>query len=97
MEVVEHVITGRLYSPSSAPRGSRDWSGAQEAAITTTIAAYREVARRIAHARPDTVIFISPHTAYFKDWIFVASGEGVSGDFSLYGRFRSWILFEFRS
>lgn len=56
----------------------------QEVEIEATIAAYREVARRVAYAQPDTVIFISPHTAYFKDWIFVASGEGMCGDFSLY-------------
>ena len=33
----------------------------QEAAIADTIAAYREVARRVAAHRPDLIVITSPH------------------------------------
>jgi len=53
----------------------------QERAISATLAAYREVARRIAKHAPETLVFISPHSAYYADWIYVASGDLV-GDLS---------------
>ncbi len=56
----------------------------QEGAIEATLTGFREVARRIAHAQPDTILFISPHTAFYGDWIFITPGEEITGDFSMY-------------
>ena len=53
----------------------------QEKAIAATIDAYHQVAERIVHRAPDTIIFISPHSAYYADWIYIASGN-LTGDLS---------------
>ncbi|MCL2889157.1 MAG: hypothetical protein FWE65_01905 [Eggerthellaceae bacterium] len=57
----------------------------EEARIADTLEGYREVARRIAAHKPDTIVFISPHSAYYADWIYVASGDGASGSFGRFG------------
>lgn len=54
----------------------------EERAIQATINGYQEVARRIAEQAPDTIVLISPHTAYFGDWIYIAGGSGAEGDLS---------------
>ncbi|MCL2655749.1 MAG: AmmeMemoRadiSam system protein A, partial [Coriobacteriia bacterium] len=46
----------------------------QERMISATLAAYREVARRIAAHAPEVLVCISPHSAYFADWIYIAAG-----------------------
>jgi len=56
----------------------------QEQAIAATTNAYRQVAERIVQHAPDTIIFISPHSAYYADWIYVASGN-LSGDLGEFG------------
>jgi aromatic ring-opening dioxygenase LigB subunit len=58
---------------------------AQEARIEKTIAAMNEVSRRIAAHRPEIVLFISPHSAYYSDWIYLAAGNKAQGDFSSFG------------
>jgi len=57
----------------------------EEAKIADTLEGYREVARRIAAHKPDTVVFISPHSAYYADWVYIASGDGASGSFGKFG------------
>lgn len=57
----------------------------EESHIAATLAAYREVAVRLAANRPDTIILISPHSAYYADWIYIAAGESARGDFSQFG------------
>ncbi len=52
----------------------------EEMRISSTLEAYREVAARIARHAPATIVFISPHTAYYGDWIYIASGEGLLGN-----------------
>ena len=44
----------------------------QEAAIADTIAAYREVARRVAAHRPDVIVVTSPHAPLYRDGFFIA-------------------------
>lgn len=57
----------------------------EEKEIESTLSAFRDVAKRIAHHKPDTLIFVSPHTAYYQDWIYVAAGKEATGSFVHYG------------
>lgn len=59
----------------------------EERAIQATVAAYGEVARRIAAHRPGTIIVSSPHAPFFRDCFFVATGERSHGDM---GRFHAF-------
>lgn len=57
----------------------------EEQAISKTLIAYKEVARRIAGHHPDIIVFMSPHSAYYKDCIYIGAGKEARGDFSRYG------------
>ncbi|MCL2827104.1 MAG: AmmeMemoRadiSam system protein A, partial [Eggerthellaceae bacterium] len=57
----------------------------EEAKISATLEAYHEVARRIAGHKPEILVFISPHSAYYSDWVYIGSGEGARGDFGQFG------------
>ena len=57
----------------------------REEEIASTIAGYEEVARRIAGIAPEKIVVISPHAAYYADWIYVAGGEGARGDLAQFG------------
>lgn len=66
------------HPPLAVPEVGRG----QEKAIQATLDGYEEVARRIAHHAPDTIVIISPHTAYYADLIHLAGGSGAEGDLS---------------
>ena len=66
------------HPPLAVPEVGRG----EERAIQATIDGYKEVAARIAHHAPETIVIISPHTAYFADWIHIAGGTGAEGDLS---------------
>lgn len=51
-----------------------------EQEITDTLSAFQEVGRRMAHHKPETIIIISPHSAYYGNWIYVASGDVAEGN-----------------
>lgn len=57
----------------------------EERKIAATIAGCNEVARRIAQLQPDALIVISPHSAYYSDWIYVAAGACARGTFAGFG------------
>ncbi len=57
----------------------------EEAKISTTLAGYREVARRIASLEPETVVVSSPHATAYYDYIHISPGAHASGDFSNFG------------
>ena len=57
----------------------------REREIQRTIDAYREVARRVAELRPDTIVISSPHTAMYLDYLHIAPGPGASGTFAQFG------------
>ncbi len=64
------------HPPLAVPEVGRG----EENKISDTLAGYRTVAERIASLRPETIVIISPHTAYYADWIYIANGSGASGD-----------------
>lgn len=56
--------------------------GGREREISRTIAAYEEVARRIAAAEPDTIVISSPHTELYRDYFHIAGGSHARGTFA---------------
>lgn len=56
----------------------------EERKIRKTIDAYREVGRRVAALRPETVVVTSPHSVMYADYFHISPGERASGDFSAF-------------
>ena len=57
----------------------------EEKKISETINSYREVARRIAALKPDTIIITSPHTIMYSDYFHISPGNSAKGDFARFG------------
>lgn len=59
--------------------------GGREREIQKTINAYREVMRRIAGLKPDTIVIMSPHSVMYQDYFHISPGKSAGGDFSGFG------------
>ena len=57
----------------------------EERAIQPTIDAYREVARRAAALRPDTIVLTSPHAPLYRDGFFVSDAIEEMGSMARFG------------
>ncbi len=57
----------------------------QEKGIARTIESYKEVMRRIAAARPQTVVVITPHTDIYADYMHISPGKSATGSFARFG------------
>lgn len=57
----------------------------REAGIARTVAAYEEIARRIALLEPETIVISSPHTTSYLDYLHISPGRGAHGDFADFG------------
>lgn len=57
----------------------------REAGIADTLAAYDEVARRVADLAPQTIVISSPHTTSYLDYLHISPGAGAHGDFGDFG------------
>lgn len=57
----------------------------EEKKIQKTIDAYREIAKRAAALKPDTVVVTSPHATAYADYFHISPGEKASGDLSRFG------------
>lgn len=57
----------------------------RERDIAATVAAYEEVARRVADLAPDTLVISSPHTTSYFDYLHISPGPGARGDFADFG------------
>lgn len=57
----------------------------REAGIAATVAAYEEVARRVADLAPDTLVISSPHTTSYLNYLHISPGAGARGDFRDFG------------
>lgn len=53
--------------------------------ILKTIEAYKEVAKRIALLKPETIIVTSPHSVMYSDFFHISPGFYADGDFSEFG------------
>ncbi|WP_139653321.1 AmmeMemoRadiSam system protein A [Raoultibacter phocaeensis] len=69
------------HPPLAVPEVGRG----EELKIADTLAGYREVSRRVAAHEPETILVVSPHSAYFGDWIYLGAGEGACGSFEQFG------------
>jgi len=57
----------------------------EERGIQKTIDSYREISRRIAQLRPDTVVISSPHSALYADYFHISPGSRAEGDMRSFG------------
>ncbi len=57
----------------------------QEWEIRKTGEAYREAARRIRQANPETIVILSPHTTCYADYFHISPGAKARGDFGRFG------------
>jgi AmmeMemoRadiSam system protein A/AmmeMemoRadiSam system protein B len=53
--------------------------------VPDTRNAFRTIAAEIEKNNPDTLIFISPHSILYDDYIHIAPGKSASGDFGNFG------------
>lgn len=63
--------------------------GGREREIQKTIDAYREVMRRIAELKPETVVVMSPHSVMYQDYFHISPGKSAGGNFSRFGVIQS--------
>ncbi len=57
----------------------------REEEIQATVAAYREVGRRICELSPETLVISSPHSIMYRDYLHISPGSAASGDFGHFG------------
>ena len=57
----------------------------QEREIRATIAAYREIARRVRQLSPDTLVIISSHATSYADYFHISPGKKARGDLRRFG------------
>jgi aromatic ring-opening dioxygenase LigB subunit len=57
---------------------------AKKKAISATITALQEMAKRVALLRPDTIILVSPHTTIYSDYFHLSPGSGAKGSFAAF-------------
>jgi MEMO1 family protein len=57
----------------------------QEREIRATIAAYREISRRIRQIKPDTLVIVSSHATSYADYFHISPGSKARGDFNRFG------------
>lgn len=53
--------------------------------VSSTVQAMQEIAADVMDANPDTLVFISPHSAGFADNIAIKADQGLKGSFAAFG------------
>ena len=56
-----------------------------EAAVQSTVDAYRKAAGKIGSLKPDIIVVLSPHQIMYADYFHISPGEGAVGDFGRFG------------
>jgi len=57
----------------------------EERKAQKTIEACREVARRVAALKPDTIVLTSPHATMYRDYFHISPGGAAQGDLGRFG------------
>jgi len=57
----------------------------KERKISKTLASFDTVAQEIAHLRPDTIIFITPHNVIYDDYFHISPGDSGKGNCERFG------------
>ena len=78
------MIIGAYVMPHP-PLAVPEVGGGKESVIAETTQAMDEIAAEIAQSKPETIIFITPHTTAFGDYFHVSPGEAASGGFERFG------------
>jgi AmmeMemoRadiSam system protein A/AmmeMemoRadiSam system protein B len=69
----------------------------EERKIQATIDAYRSIAKKISDIMPHTIIFVSPHSIMYSDYIHISPGMKAKGDFGSFGASREKLEVEYDS
>ncbi len=56
-----------------------------EKKISKTINSYKEIAKRIAQLKPDTIVITSPHSLMYSDYFHISPGVEAKGNFGRFG------------
>lgn len=57
----------------------------EEKKIMATVNSYREVAKRIAELKPETIVLTSPHSIMYSDYFHISPGKSAKGDLRRFG------------
>ncbi len=60
----------------------------EEEKIKDTIRSFTKAAELIAGLKPETVLILSPHSAFYSDYFHISPGRSASGDLSKFGAHR---------
>ena len=61
----------------------------QENGINKTLSSFHEAAAEIAEIKPDSIVFITPHSVLYADYFHISPGASASGGFSRYNDFET--------
>lgn len=78
------AITGAFIVPHP-PLILPEVGRGQEKKIQKTIDACRDIARRIAHLKPDTIVLITPHSVMYADYFHISPGQHAKGNMRQFG------------
>ncbi len=53
--------------------------------IQKTLDSFNEISSKICHIKPEVIIFITPHSIMYQDYIHISPGNKAFGDFSSFG------------
>ena len=67
----------------------------EEKKVSNTINSFREVAKRIASLKPDTIILTSPHSIMYSDYFHISPGKFAKGNFGGFGAKNVGFLVEY--
>lgn len=59
--------------------------GGEEEKIQNTILAYHQIAQEIHVHRPETIIFLTPHSVFYQDYFHISPGQAAGGSFRDFG------------
>ena len=67
------------------PLAVPDIGRGKESGIAATIRSYRIIAERIKALAPETIVFITPHSHFYSDYIHISPGIRAGGGFAKFG------------
>ncbi|MCL2221185.1 MAG: AmmeMemoRadiSam system protein A [Oscillospiraceae bacterium] len=57
----------------------------KENLVENTLAALGKVSKEIAECKPETIVFITPHSVMYSDYFHISPGKTARGDFARFG------------
>lgn len=75
----------RAYTLPHPPLAVPSVGRGKESLIEKTLSALDEVSKEIAELKPETIIFITPHSVLYSDYFHISPGETAKGNFERFG------------